>query len=172
MKCFRMLTAVALMAGPAFADEAGKTAADCAGIRDDAARLACYDRLADPSPPAVESVDPTPPAVEVRDETAAAAGEPEPGAARGLLKRVLSFGRRTPESQAPVSAGEIVQIQQLVRGNYQITLDNGEVWRENEHEPWTSYEVGDRIVVRRGVLGTYNLDNERNRQRVKVQPVR
>lgn len=167
MRCSAMLMAVALWAGSALAGEA-REAEDCAAIGDDAARLACYDRRANPPPAAGE----------LGKETATASGAAGPGAGREpprageLIGRLFRFGRRPSEAKPPVSAGEIVRIQQLVRGNTQITLDNGDVWRENEREPRTSYELGDRIVVRAGVLGTYNLDNERSGQRVKAQPVR
>ena len=59
-----------------------------------------------------------------------------------------------------------------MRGNFQITLDNGQVWRENEYEPNTTYAVGDQVTVEADFMGTQVLRNQRTRQSARVRRVR
>jgi len=170
--------------------------ADCARIADQAARLACYDDLAAGEMPAAESAHadadsapletpstqgaaPTTAPVASRNQqpdAAQAAAEPaaETPAKRGFLRRLIRRDRATGKSGAeePVVAGEIVRVAKLPLGNHQITLENGQVWRENEREMRTSYAVGDRITVFAAAFGSFNLTNERTGQSIKARRVK
>ena len=65
----------------------------------------------------------------------------------------------------------IVRIRKLSRGNYLLTLDNGQRWREIEYDKYTRYAVGDRVEIRRGRLGTYDLISQATGHRNKVRRV-
>ena len=65
----------------------------------------------------------------------------------------------------------IVRIRKLSRGNYLLTLDNGQRWREIEYDRYTRYAVGDRVEIRRGRLGTYDLISQATGHRNKVRRV-
>ncbi|MYB37134.1 MAG: hypothetical protein F4Y26_07060 [Gammaproteobacteria bacterium] len=161
-----MLVAWVLGAATASAD-------DCRAIEDDADRLACYDRKATPEE---KPVAPPPDVSDAGSEREARtqASPEQPEAARpGLLRRVLG-GVKLPKAKPMnvVTRGKVVRVRELARGNFELELDNGEVWRENERELRTNYRVGDIVAVSSGMLGTFNLDNERSGQRTKARRVR
>ena len=163
-----LLAAMALTAAalPSAAD-----AAACAEIEDDAARLACYDQLAEP-PKA-----PEPEAVAARPATnateAVADGAADAEAAKespGVFRRLFGAEKMRREQPLAIKA-EIVRVAKLARGNYQLTLADGQVWRENEYERRTSYREGDIVVISRGAIGSYNLRNERTGHSNKVRRI-
>lgn len=133
--------------------------------------------------PPVESVPPAIPeaVLEQAEERQAPPAEAE---RRGIFKRVFrDRGQRETTAEAPASApddaiesnaiaAKIVRVVKLMRGNFQIVLDNGETWRENEYQPGTSYEVGDAVRIRERFLGMHDLTNQRTRQVVRVSRVR
>ena len=166
-----MLLAWVLAAATASAD-------DCRAIEDDAARLACFDRLAtaeeELAPP--QGATAPAPAADAGDEPAArpeARTEAPETARPGLLKRVLGgIKLPKPEPANVVASGKVVRVRELARGNFELELEDGQVWRENERELRTNYRVGDMVVVSSGMLGTFNLDNERTDQRTKARRIR
>ena len=165
-----MLLAWVLAAATASAD-------DCRAIEDDAARLACFDRLATAEEELAPPQGATAPAADAAGDEPAARPEARteaPEAARpGLLKRVLG-GIKLPEPEPAnvVASGKVVRVRELARGNFELELEDGQVWRENERELRTNYRVGDMVVVSSGMLGTFNLDNERTDQRTKARRIR
>ena len=131
-------------------------------------------------------VDSAPPAV-LRETTVQDRAERVPPAEvekRGFFRRLFrDRGQREPEAEAPAStpddadeapavAAKVVRVVKLMRGNFQVVLDNGETWRENEYQPGTSYEVGDAVRIRERFMGMHDLTNERTRQVVRVNRVR
>ena len=77
---------------------------------------------------------------------------------------------KPPELQS--ITGQVVKIVKLARGNHSLTLEDGQVWRENEVKPRARYRVGDAVVIARGAFGAYNLSSERTGHRVKVRRIR
>ena len=165
-----MLLAWVLAAATASAD-------DCRAIEDDAARLACFDRLATAEEELAPPQGATAPAADAAGDEPAARPEARaaaPETARpGLLKRVLGgIKLPKPEPANVVASGKVVRVRELARGNFELELEDGQVWRENERELRTNYRVGDMVVVSSGMLGTFNLDNERTDQRTKARRIR
>ena len=177
----------------AAADPADDALARCMRIDDDATRLACYDRALQRGEPEVESIlVRKPPEQPAPDAPAQVTADESPTAdqaerqERRLWQRFLNRDRTSDGENAEradekreredrnreVAAGEIVRIQKLMQGNFLITLDNGQVWRENEYEPQTSYKVGDRVRVTVGFFGAHDLWNERTGQDARVRLVR
>ena len=186
----RSLATVALLVGAAGlegADSARDALDACRNIVGDADRLACYDGIPVQTTPATPDVSRTAvtsapstspdvrPSAPVPPATQAA---PEDGnvVQRGLLRLRGLFGRDDQPAKQPVELqsieGQVVKVTKLARGNHSITLEDGQVWRENEVEPRARYRVGDTVVIARGVFGSYNLSNERTGHRVKVRRIR
>ena len=160
-----------IMLGVLLISAATASADDCRAIEGDAERLACYDRLATPEE---ELTPPTPTesATSAGDEASAQAQQAE-AARPGLFRRVLG-GVKLPKPKPVnvVTSGKIVRVRELARGNFELELEDGQVWRENERELRTNYRVGDMVVISSGMLGTFNLDNERSGQRTKARRIR
>ena len=169
--------------------------ARCGPIEEDAKRLACYDRLAQRTASDARAAAPaleTEPIAMSSDEAGAKppqAEETERSVWRRWFKRDRKSAaeeavaedagrasgrgnRATVDEQQTGVAGEIVRIRELMHGNFQVTLDNGQVWRENEYEPNTTYAVGDRVTVEPSLMGTQVLRNKRTRQSARVRRVR
>ena len=161
------------MLGVLLFSAATASADECRDIENDAERLACYDRLATPEEePAPQA--PTASPTNAGEEASPQASIEQPEAARpGLFRRVLG-GVKLPKPKPVnvVASGKIVRVRELARGNFELELDDGQVWRENERELRTNYRVGDTVVISSGMLGTFNLDNERSGQRTKARRIR
>ena len=67
---------------------------------------------------------------------------------------------------------KIERVIKLSRGNYRLVFENGQVWEEIEYDPRTRYKVGDTVIVKRGVLGTYNIISEHSSRKNKVRRVK
>lgn len=162
----------ALLVGAATASAEG----DCRDIEDDAERLACYDQLLAPADARQVAEPPSAPEAEAGDQATAttqASDESAGAQRRSLFGRVLGgIKLPKPKPKNVVASGKIVRVRELARGNFELELEDGQVWRENERELRTNYRVGDMVVVSSGMLGTFNLDNERSGQRTKARRVR
>ena len=138
---------------------------------------------------AAPKVDSAPPATlretaQDRAEKQAPSAEVEEVEKRGFFRRLFRDRGRgeasveapasTPDdaAEAPGTTAKVVRVVKLMRGNFQILLDNGETWRENEYQPGTSYEVGDAVRIRERFMGMHDLTNQRTRQVVRVNRVR
>lgn len=170
------------------ADSEGDALEGCRGIADDARRLECYDGIplqeAAPQPSAVAETTPVPAPPAVPDTPPAPRVPPAPDAVpeegnvvqRGLGRLRDLFGRdETPVEKPPELQSidaEVVEVVRLARGNHRLTLEDGQVWSEIEVKPRARYRVGDTVEIARGVLGSYNLSNERTGHRIKVRRVR
>ena len=67
---------------------------------------------------------------------------------------------------------KIERVIKLSRGNYRLVFEDGQVWEEIEYDPRTRYKVGDAVIVKRGVLGTYNIISERTSRKNKARRVK
>ncbi len=67
---------------------------------------------------------------------------------------------------------KIERVIRLSRGNHRLVFEDGQVWEEIEYDPRTRYKAGDTVIVKRGVLGTYNIISERTSRKNKVRRVK
>jgi hypothetical protein len=119
---------------------------DCRGITAADQRLACYDREAAAINQAIASND----LVMIDKEKARAAG-------RSL------FGFSIPNFGGLFgSGGEISQIDGTIKstgrnqdGGWVITLEDGSVWTQTDDWPGLDARAGKKVVVKRGVLGSF-----------------
>ena len=162
---------------------------DCAQFDDGSARLQCFDRLtllqaaarldsnrdstADPgptsmpAPPAEVAATEAPPG---RRKDRDSAVERAPRLVAGATPAPARSNNTRVERQ-PLYA-TIKRVEEFGRGIARLYLDNGEVWQENERDPFTRYESGDAVVIRPGALGSFNLLSEATGRRSKVRKIR
>jgi len=168
---------------PAWA-ASGSDGASCVAVNDDAARLACYDRAfgrkaagsstaatataaaaaagtaatgaaaAAPKSPAVAS--PTAPRA-----APAPAAPKDPVAEFGLTeasKQARDPAKAAEAAAAPTSVtGKVISVRFRKYGEFVVTLDNGQVWEQNEPMSSAVVRVGDTVTVKKAVLGSYTL---------------
>jgi hypothetical protein len=155
---------------------------DCAGLLDDAQRLACYDRVAGqsgsgtdaaidtlpvaaPAPPAEAS----PTAVRAllgateESEIEAAAGQAA-GGSEGAQRAEDDFGagprmRRNENAETELREihASVVSIDQTASGKRVFYLDNGHVWREQSKSRSLRLSPGESVRIKAGSLGSYKL---------------
>lgn len=74
----------------------------------------------------------------------------------------------------PQISGVIAGIQRLPHGQYQITMEDGQVWRETEKHVQSriAYAIGDRVTIEKALLGSYRLRVVASKYTSKVKRVR
>jgi hypothetical protein len=146
-----LILVAAFVARPALADESieDKLRA-CANETDDAARLACFDKATKPAKP------PAPVAAEAA---------PTPA-----VDPVADFGNDAKkEDEITEISATVVEVRKRTRGQYVVTLDNGQVWTEKDAEPYLRIKVGDTIRIKRVAMGGYRLVGRGNRATAVVR---
>lgn len=159
-------------------DDATRAFLRCMALQDDAERLACYDRLAQevvelglPGSRAPGPGAESPAAAAGMAAPAAAGGSPQPPAAQS-----------TPEEQfglpQPSSGREVSSITASVVGGFagwgngtRFELDNGQVWEQVGTERFAYSGRDRRVVIQRGLFGSFQLSPEGLNRRVRVRRV-
>src|SRR5262245_28248988 len=144
----------------------------CAAIESDAERLACYDKVfrapvtPDPQASAARPAATTPAATSAPAAETAAPPAKTPVAGKAADDFGYSEAQRTEQARAsapdPQEAlkelhARIVELKQQPRGEYVMTLDNGQVWSQKSTDWKVVLAVGDEIVIRRGVSNSYRM---------------
>jgi hypothetical protein len=134
----------------------------CTRVDDSTARLACYDRAA-----GRPSMTTAPPAATAGPVRTAPVAPPAPAAPPAAVDPVAKFGAAdtvVAKRQASVEKDEVKQVEAKVAavrkratGQHILTLDNGQVWEQTETRSEPQYAVGDVVVIRRGLLGSFIL---------------
>lgn len=128
----------------------------CRDIVPDAARLACFDRMAATVAPA-------------RVSSAPSSSKPAAPAAKDALdpKRTFGLSQAAIAKQEESAAGggpkelshitaRVVRIQQSPQGGEIFELDNGQVWELSDPDGTdVTAKVGDSVEISRGFLGSY-----------------
>jgi hypothetical protein len=148
----------------------------CRAISHDAARLACYDRLAGEAtsqlPPAPTSVAPPAP----QSGKAAAAASPaaptpeelfglDPAASEEIVRRASGIGRLEEIRQ------QVAVLRTNPEGKLVMTLDSGQVWAQVDTLALRLAE-GDQVRIRRAAMGSYLLAPEGVTRAIRVRRVR
>jgi hypothetical protein len=122
-----------------------KRIAACTRERDDAQRLACFDRAAAPQASADKD----------------AAGKVDATQMFGVHGSELARNRDdsdTEQGSAPTRiAAKVAGIDKRARGELVVTLDNGQVWAQKEVGAYFPIKVGDPVTVLAGSLGSFRL---------------
>jgi hypothetical protein len=182
-----IMRVVLLALGLLFAAAAGGAEPDlteCLKERSDAARLACFDRVA---AGAAESGQPVPAATKAQEPPAAAAESsppPPPVADSGAspdekAEAIDNFGMNRNVAEANDTAPpeldqihvSIVEIETLRSGKRLFTLDNGQVWMEQSVAKSLRLKPGDEVRIKAGMLGSFKL-LDANRRSTRVERIR
>jgi hypothetical protein len=111
---------------------------ECAAMKEDGERLACYDEVTASLAPG------TVPEPEAR---APAPARPPP-----------------PKGEAPVRvSAKVTTLRELSTGELLIELDNGERWRTIAEDARLMLKVGDTVTISRGAFGSFRLATPGNR---------
>ena len=159
-----------LAAGPALAaTDIGAAIRACRAETNESRRLACYDRVADGAHAAAPAVAAAPksaaPAASAPVATSAAVAAPVAAAATkednfGRERQVAAEEQKRQQEEAR-SLGEleayVTGIETRMDGLMTITLDNGQVWRQNSPDSKFHLKDGDRIKIQPGSLKSYIL---------------
>ncbi len=163
---------------------------DCSEIESDEARLACYDErfgrsdAGDQVPPsAVEATAdvaaaPEPAATAEPAAESAPAVAPAPEAAPKASGEQL-FGKSSDETSAAIAeAAGVEDVSSITAsatsvasdpyGKITISLDNGQRWRQVRAERF-DVSVGDEVVIRRAVFGSFTLQRKSGGRKTKVR---
>ena len=135
----------------------------CVSIDDDAQRLACYDRLFRSSAPSSAPA----PATTAGATTAAATARP---AEEDFGKDVAERARAREQEQEKVREvrARVTKVDVLRDGALVLTLDNGQVWRQNEPTLTLQFKEGDEVLIRSGMLGSYLLRHADGKSTTRV----
>lgn len=147
-----------LMAG------AAEGPAACAGIGDDAGRLACYDSFFRPSAgqvplPRSTQVPVAAPAAVAAAPTASAAAAatptPPPVEEFGLTTGQREERRTATPKELDRIESRLVSVKQQPRDRFLLSLENGQVWLQTEPSPRQRFIAGETVTIRRAALGSY-----------------
>ena len=163
MRTFTLIT-LALASLPALAQDSLQR---CRAITDGAARLACYDALADtarvPMPP-VAAAATAAPATPARAAPAATAATASTAAIEAAPARTAEAAFGLPEAKRPGSVDSVVSsVGPSFSGwgpNTRIRLANGQVWQVVDGTSVALPEGSRKVSVKRGALSSYYLDFE------------
>jgi len=120
----------------------------CATEADEAKRLVCYDSAIGRSK----------------------SGQNDDLGVTGELLRHKEKQAGIPAAPAEDLTGKVVAIANRGSGKFVVTLDNGQVWAQQEIPDFT-LQVGAVITVRRGVLGALYMVSPSGHAQVRVQRV-
>ena len=155
-----LLMLVGWVSGAYAAD--GDSPQHCAAIGDDAARLACYDRIF--RAPAAAKAPSTTVGTAATTAVAPASTAVVPAAAKppddfGLTeaaKRARDPERAKEEKSESVTA-TVAAVGRRPAGELVVTLDNGQVWTQVEVDQRARVAAGDTVTIKRGALSSYLL---------------
>ncbi len=133
----------------------------CAKVEGRLERLHCYDALAD--------LVANSKVVTIPVEDLGAYADPQ--RYRSNAQPVQDdFGLKTSR-KADIGAA-IADITQLARGEYRLTLDNDQVWQEIEANSRAKYAIGDKVTIKRTVVGAFRLRVDKSGFTNKVTRIR
>jgi hypothetical protein len=127
----------------------------CAAIADVSVRVACYDRLSGTAP-AVAVPAPT---VAVAAPAPATAPVPvaAPATAYGNEDLKKSSADRAADTTPKSIDARVTVLHEMAPNVFLISLDNGQVWQQEEARPAFSITVGDTVRILSGALGSHSM---------------
>lgn len=186
-------------AGVAAAASADERVQACATEPDDARRLACYDEAIGvvretgnsqtanaqnasaqnapaPDAPAPDAPAPNAPGGNVPTPLPSSATADERTATerfgyQGEVAREQIDRQAAATPKLKMLQARITDIETLPLGEFVLTLDNGQVWKQKAKESIGPLRVGDQVTIRAGALGSYRLSASSNRS-TRVQRVK
>ncbi len=157
----------------------------CTTIDDAAARLACYDRVAGRTKPMTAVPGPAPASAPASASAAVSAPIPAPipapapasaaapvtaAAAAATAEQDFGLTPAAKKAQEPKVAGDaepeaiertIAKIARDGQDRFVVTLDDGQVWAQNEAKAGVYPRPGESVTISRAALGGYVLRSQR-----------
>ena len=165
-----VITLVTLSPAVSFADRVvEELVVACSKEADDVRRLACYDGVASSAgtsnrKPTSDGAKSTPLPASIA--TASDADE------FGLEGSEAARQRRAqrPESEEAQKlrslSAAVTHVATEAQGQLVITLDNSQVWKQKNSDAYFPIDVGDRVTINAGLLGSYRMVNGRRSTQV------
>jgi hypothetical protein len=136
----------------------------CVAERDDARRLACFDRAAAALPPDARLAAPAPPpAPKMTPE--------QRFGYQGQIAREEIEKRKAEEESLQELSGRVTRVGAQAAGDFIVTLDNGQVWAQIPTGSPQRLKVGDDVTIKRASLGSFMLSTPNGRG-VRVRRVK
>lgn len=140
---------------------------ECAQERDGRQRLACYDAAvaaahAVPQP----AVRDTPPASPASPPQEARVVMDDFGVKGSAVARQRQAEQASERPQVRTVSAQVISATTLPRGEWVITLDNGQVWQQKTPDPAFTVKPGDAVRINAGALGSYRMLNGRRATQV------
>ena len=149
MKAAAVLVLMLLSPGAACAADLPEAFQSCVTLRRDAERLACFDR-------AVALIQ--------------AGADPAGTSPEALFGATADVAQTTPTENSDSKRNQLKQISASVAstrrsgdGMIVVTLDNGQVWRQQDANVNLTIDAGDAITVVRASMGTFRITDKRGR---------
>jgi hypothetical protein len=147
---------------PVFATEP-PDALKCVQIKDDTARLACYDRTV----PAIGAFFPH--EAKVFPATPVAPPAPQPSAEQRFgAERLAKEDKPKEAEEAETISATIQDARERMPGRWIITLDNGQVWQQVVTQSVNSLRPGRKVTIEKALLGSYTLRVDGTSTPIKV----
>lgn len=148
---------LAVVAPLCVAHDLSAAIATCRAEKNDALRLACYDREVDRPVQHVSGTAAAPAAAMQAASTPAAAPQsPEDRFGyRGVLAREESDRNKQEARNLSELAAIVTDVSKRGDGTLLMTLDNGQVWAQIRPDATFRLKVGDRIRIEPASLGSY-----------------
>ena len=118
----------------------------CAAMRNDIERLACYDKAV----------------AHIESGSVAPSAENMFGASTAIAP-TQKTERETKGEELKQINGTVVSLSRSQGGLVTLTLDNDQVWRQQDADVTLIVEIGDPVTISRASLGTFRLTDKRGR---------
>ncbi|MEJ1960292.1 MAG: hypothetical protein WDO56_01530 [Gammaproteobacteria bacterium] len=178
MKKMRTWRACVIVALGALAGSAcfAQSTTDCSSVADDKSRLKCYDDQAHLKKAAATAATAAPtasPSVAMPAQSAgpatahAPAKQPAPASsppASGSSELGLERVRQKDPDASKKPDQMVVRVKDVTtraRGEYRITMEDGQVWQETQHLDAEAPKVGESVTIKRAAFGSYFLSRDK-----------
>jgi hypothetical protein len=153
----------------AAAQEVPQSIVDCAALRKDSSRLACFDREVAELTHASQSVAPTQvtPAAPRPSAPFVAATPPQNASVKeddfgvsGNLARKRSEEKKVVEAPLKELRAKVTNVTTKPYGELMLEFDNGQVWEQPEKKFAFLIKVGEGVVIKQHKLGSFFLTTD------------
>lgn len=165
MRCFTAFVAVCSLS---IAANAGASSLQqCRTMTDAAARLLCYDQLADADAAQTSTATVAPTASVPKAVTAAAAA---PVQTHNRDEALFGTSGETIESAIADLTVQVKAVGQDSRQKLLLTMSNGQRWLQLD-QGFLKVSAGDNCVISSGMFGSFTLKCQQGRKAIKVKRV-
>jgi len=146
--------------------------AACAQTKDSLARLVCYDKLAEQSLGNKAIVATKKQSVTKAAATPAMVKAP---VAKRAPSEEESFGGehlKSADDQVMEIAVTVTSVKKTLRDLLKLTFDNGQIWQQTDSGAAPRISTGDKVVIKRGALGSFYLKKADSNRTVRVKRIK